>query len=196
MLQKIRVIATLVVWFSFGRGGGVFLLFHNFECVVNFVSMSYTFLFSREINIQLAQVIGFCSFLHFLYDLALKKEKGKKKIEKKKSLSSGVCFVCSNMQTLYFLDIVFVLFFVFCFFWLCTFNLKCFLYLLDISVLPFLIGLYNFAMFYSLCFMVTVCSVRTKKMEAVFPLEWRLLFLWCSPPVFSLLIYIKLYLYL
>lgn len=68
----------------------------------------------------------------------------------------------------------------FFFFWHCTFNLKCFLYLLDIGVLPFLIGLYNFAMFYSLCFMVTVCSVRTKTWRLC-PTEWRLLFLWCSP---------------
>lgn len=122
-------------------------------------------MFSLEINIQLSQVVRSCSFLHSVYDLFKKK--------KKKSLSSGVCFVCSNMQTSYFLNFFF-------FFWHCTFNLKCFLYLLDIGVLPFLIGLYNFAMFYSLCFMVTVCSVRTKTWRLC-PTEWRLLFLWCSP---------------
>lgn len=143
--------------------------------------MSSSFCFLWRLIFSCHRLSGLVHFFTLCMTALFKKKK-------KKSLSSGVCFVCSNMQTSYFLNFFF-------FFWHCTFNLKCFLYLLDIGVLPFLIGLYNFAMFYSLCFMVTVCSVRTKTWRLC-PTEWRLLFLWCSPPVFSLMIYIKLYLYL
>lgn len=41
----------------------------------------------------------------------------------------------------------------------CTFNLKHSLYLLDINVLPFLIGFYSFVFLF---FRVTDCSVRTE----------------------------------
>lgn len=122
-------------------------------------------MFSLEINIQLSQVVRSCSFLHSVYDLSLKK--------KEKVIVLWCVFCLFQYADFVFPELFF-------FFWHCTFNLKCFLYLLDIGVLPFLIGLYNFAMFYSLCFMVTVCSVRTKTWRLC-PTEWRLLFLWCSP---------------
>lgn len=79
---------------------------------------------------------------------------------------------CSNMQTLVFPG----------FFWHCTFNLKCFLYLLDINVLPFLIGLYKFAFFFFFIFFYSdrlLC--KNWNVGVVCPQEWRLLFLWCLP---------------
>lgn len=87
---------------------------------------------------------------------------------------------------------------IFFFFWHCTFNLKCFLYLLDINVLPFLIGLYKFAIFFSLFFIVTDCSVRTEMWGCVSTgVEAAVsLVLASHDSCLFLLIYIKWYLYL
>lgn len=58
---------------------------------------------------------------------------------KNKSLSSGVCALYCFRSICRLPG----------FFWHCTFNFKCFLYLLDINVLPFLIELYKPVPFYS-----------------------------------------------
>lgn len=101
MLQKIRVIATLVV-FCGGLGEGLLCFFfklyffQKFECVVNFVSMSSSFCFLWRLIFSCHRSSGLVHFFTLCMTSLFKK--------KKKSLSSGVCFVCSNMQTSYFLN--------------------------------------------------------------------------------------------
>lgn len=103
MLQKIRVIATLVV-FCGGLGEGLLCFFFNFfkkfECVVNFVSMSSSFCFLWRLIFSCHRLSGLVHFFTLCMTALFKKKK-------KKSLSSGVCFVCSNMQTSYFLNFFF-----------------------------------------------------------------------------------------
>lgn len=139
--------------------------FKKFECVVNFVSMSSSFCFLWRLIFSCHRLSGLVHFFTLCMTSLFKK--------KEKVIVLWCVFCLFQYADFVFPELFF-------FFWHCTFNLKCFLYLLDIGVLPFLIGLYNFAMFYSLCFMVTVCSVRTKTWRLC-PTEWRLLFLWCSP---------------
>lgn len=108
MLQKIRVIATLVV-FCGGLGEGLLCccffklyFFKKFECVVNFVSMSSSFCFLWRLIFSCHRLSGLVHFFTLCMTSLFKKKK-------KKSLSSGVCFVCSNMQTSYFLNFFFFL---------------------------------------------------------------------------------------
>lgn len=123
MLQNIRVLMTLVVW-----GGGFHFVFQILMCCKSCLcELFFDFLWRLIFSWNSSGF--FCSFLPSVWTITLRK--------RKKSLSSGVCVLylwlfCSNMQTSRI------------FFWHCTFNLKCFLYLLDINVLPFLIGLYKF----------------------------------------------------
>lgn len=96
---------------------------------------------------------------------------------------------CSNMQTLVFPG----------FFWHCTFNLKCFLYLLDINVLPFFNRVVQVCIFFFfIFFIVTDCSVRTEMWGLCVHRSGGCCFSGAclSTPAFSLLIYIKWYLYL
>lgn len=137
MLQNIRVLTTLVFL------GGFNFVFQILVCVVNLVFVWIILLFPLEINIQLTLIRSFCSFLPSLYELSLKKK------EKNHCHLVFVCCISDCFVPICRLSISWNFFF----FWHCTFNLKCFLYLLDINVLPFLIGLYKFAFFFLLYFL-------------------------------------------
>lgn len=125
MLQNIRVLTTLVV-----LGGISFLL-----CVVNLVFVWIILLFPLEINISWHSSGLFVCFFHLCMNYLFKKER-------KNSPSSGVCVLYLLIVLFQYADLVFP-----GFFWHCTFNLKCFLYLLDINVLA---SLHFFSSFYFL----------------------------------------------
>lgn len=98
----------------------------------------------------------FCWFLSFEWTITLKKKKEKKCYPV--SCTSN-CFVPICRLSVFFFP-----------FFHCTFNLRCFLYLLDINVLPFLIGLYKF--FFPLIFKVLKCGggVVSTGVEAAYSL--------------------------